>query len=106
MLRGIRQIEMQEVTVQTLEQYLAQFNTLEETEIYRGVGDVANFKLVPTAGRFGIADPQAQLSFEKQLLRDFKRSAPLYSRSAPKNDFMAVLSPAPWVAYSTSRLDI
>ncbi len=87
MLRGIRQIEMQEVTVQTLEQYLAQFNTLEETEIYRGVGDVANFKLVPTAGRFGIADPQAQLSFEKQLLRDFKRSAPLYSRSAPKNDF-------------------
>ncbi|WP_157823660.1 MULTISPECIES: FRG domain-containing protein [Pseudoalteromonas] len=74
------------VTINTLEQYLAEFNTLAETEIYRGVGNVTEFKLVPTAGRFGIKDLKTQTEFEKQLLRDFKRSAPLYNSFIPKTE--------------------
>ena len=77
---------MDVVTIYSLEQYLGQFNTLAETEIYRGVGNAAEFKLIPTAGRFGIKDLEIQTEFEKQLLRDFKRSAPLYNTFIPKTE--------------------
>ena len=77
---------MEAVTIKSLEQYLALFHSFEETEVYRGVGNVDEFKLVPTAGRFGISDTKTQIEFERQLLTDFKRSAPLYSSLRPTNE--------------------
>ena len=60
-------------------------NTLEETRLYRGV-DNSDYPLLPSAGRFGIEDQDAQLDFEKALLKDFKRGASFYIDYVPEND--------------------
>ena len=78
---------MEIIKVTSLEQYISQISYLEETDLFRGVGNDEEFKLIPSAGRYGIINEAIQIQFEKQLLYDFKRQAFLYSNIKPQNDF-------------------
>lgn len=73
--------------INSLEEYLNKIEFLEETDLFRGIGNDELHKLIPSAGRFGIKDLEVQLQFEKSLFQDFKRKAPLYIKATPKNDF-------------------
>jgi hypothetical protein len=78
---------MQEIVIKTLEEYTSKLQFLDEVDMFRGIGDDRRFRLVPSAGRFGIAETSVQIEFEKALLRDFKRKAHLHLTHSPKNDF-------------------
>lgn len=78
---------METVNVTSLDEYLGQIEFLEETDLFRGIGNDNLYKLIPSAGRFGIKDPSVQRQFEEALFKDFKRKAHLYIQQTPKNDF-------------------
>lgn len=78
---------METITLTSLEDYISRIHNLEETDIFRGIGNVDDNKLIPSAGRFGISDLKTQTEFEKKLLLDFKRNAPIYTNIKPQNDF-------------------
>ena len=75
------------IQINSLEDFISQISTLEETDLFRGVGNYEKYKLIPSAGRYGIKDDKVQFEFERQLLLDFKRQAFLYSNIKPQTDF-------------------
>lgn len=76
---------MNEVRIRTLEEYTKSIQGHGDTFFYRGVSNI-NYELIPSAGRFGIKDTSTQIQFEKALIEEFKRKAPIYLRNLPKDD--------------------
>lgn len=76
---------MNDVTISSLEQYITEIAGFSDVLFYRGVSDI-RYDLIPLAGRFGITDEQTQIQFEKHLLTDFIRKAPIYIQNSPSND--------------------
>lgn len=76
---------MDEVTIHTLEEYTKSIEGHADTFFYRGIKN-NNYDLIPSAGRFGIIDPTTQVQFERALIEEFVRKAPIYLKSMPKND--------------------
>jgi hypothetical protein len=74
---------METKIIYSLEDYTSAIINLDDTDLYRGIGDDHNFKLIPSAGRFGIKDLKTQIEFESLLLDDFKRKAHLYLKEKP-----------------------
>jgi hypothetical protein len=77
---------MKVTIVNTLEDYLSNLSTLEETDFYRGVGNSDEYKLIPSAGRYGLKVTSNQIQLESDLLERFKRHAPAYMQDNPQND--------------------
>ncbi len=76
---------MKDVNILSLEQFITEITGFSDVFFYRGVSDI-KYDLIPSAGRFGIKDDQTQIEFEKHLLFDFIRKAPIYLQSSPSND--------------------
>jgi len=76
---------MDEIRIRTLEEYTKKIEGHGDTFFYRGVKNI-NYELIPSAGRFGIKDPTRQIQFERALIEEFKRKAPIYLRNLPKDD--------------------
>lgn len=76
---------MTDIIITSLEHYIKEITSFADVVFYRGVSDI-KFELIPSAGRFGIEGEQNQINFEKSLLNDFIRKAPIYIRQSPKND--------------------
>jgi len=76
---------MDEISVTSVGQYIDLFNSLEDTEFYRGVADSA-YDLIPSAGRYEIPDLKRQVQFEKMLLDDFKAKSLMFLSDKPEND--------------------
>ena len=73
-------------TVNSLEAFLREIDTFEETDFFRGHSSV-EYKLIPYVGRF-YKDGQetALLDFERSLFEDFKRKYSMFTDVRPKND--------------------
>jgi hypothetical protein len=78
-------MQIKESIIESVGDYINLFNSLEDTEFYRGVSD-ATFDLIPSVGRFGISDLNRQVEFEKALFLDFKLKATSYLTTIPQND--------------------
>ena len=76
---------IENVIVESVGQYINLFNSLEDTEFYRGVAD-SSFSLIPSVGRFNITDIKRQVQFEQALLNDFKLKSLMFIKEEPKND--------------------
>lgn len=78
---------MNEIKINSLQEYISFMRNLDDTDLYRGVGNDEKFRLIPSAGRFGFSDLQVQTQFEKHLLEDFKRKAYMYFKVLPLTEF-------------------
>jgi hypothetical protein len=76
---------MEEIVVTSVGQYRDLFNSLEDTEFYRGVADAA-YDLIPSVGRYGISGLKRQVQFERMLLNDFKAKSLMFLSDKPEND--------------------
>lgn len=58
---------------------------MPEIKFYRGVGNI-EYKLIPSAGRYGIEDEKTQKEFEQDMLNEFKKKAHMFlaEKSTPK----------------------
>jgi hypothetical protein len=77
---------MKTVTIDKLSDYVGFFNSLSDTEFYRGLPD-ANFELIPSVGRLGIKDLKTLVQIEKSIFEQFKSKSPMYIDVAPSNQF-------------------
>lgn len=76
---------MKEVVIDSLEHYIEEITGFSDVFFYRGVSDI-NYDLIPSAGRFGITNEVTQIQFEKSLLIEFIRKAPIYIQNSPTKD--------------------
>lgn len=76
---------MKDVVINSLEHYIKEIIGFSDVYFYRGVSDI-NYDLIPSAGRFGITNEARQIEFEKSLLNEFIRKAPIYIQNSPTND--------------------
>ena len=76
---------MNDITIASLEQFLNSITGFSDVLFYRGVSDI-KYPLIPSAGRFGIEDEKTQTQFERSLLTEFIRKAPIYLANSPTND--------------------
>lgn len=74
---------METTIIETIEEFTANITDLEETYFYRGLSNAEDFKLIPSAGRYGIKDKDNQVQFERFMLEDFKRKASLNILTKP-----------------------
>lgn len=76
---------MEKIQILSFEHYTNVIDSFADVLFYRGVSDL-DYELIPSAGRFGIEDNKTQIEFERKLLDDFIRKAPIYLKQSPKND--------------------
>ena len=73
-------------TVDSLEAFLREIDTFEETDFFRGHSSF-EYKLIPFVGRFyKDGQERALLDFERFLFEDFKRKYSMFTDVRPKND--------------------
>jgi len=73
-------------TVSSLESFLEEIDSFEETDFFRGHSSV-DYKLIPYIGRFfKVGHEKALLDFERYLFDDFKRKYSMFTDVRPKND--------------------
>lgn len=77
---------MKTVEIDSLGEYVGFFESLSDTEFYRGVSD-ANYELIPSAGRLGVDKLSTLVQIEKSMLEEFQRKSPMYIESLPSNQF-------------------
>lgn len=77
---------MKIVTINKLSDYVGFFNSLSDSEFYRGVPD-EKYDLIPSVGRLGVKDLKTLVQIEKSMLEQFMNKSPMYINSAPLNQF-------------------
>ncbi|MGL1957768.1 MAG: FRG domain-containing protein [Colwellia sp.] len=76
---------MKEIVVTSIGEYIDLFDSLEDTEFYRGIAD-STHNLIPRVGRFDISELKRQVEFEKMLFDDFKLKSPMFLSDKPSTD--------------------
>jgi len=76
---------MDEIVIKSLSQYIDEITGFSDVFFYRGISNM-DYSLIPSAGRFGINDEKVQKQFERSMIDDFKRKAPIYVDKNPVND--------------------
>ncbi|MEJ6980548.1 FRG domain-containing protein [Pedobacter sp. P351] len=76
---------MKDVTINSFGHYTNEITGFSDVFFYRGVQDL-KYDLIPSAGRFEIKDEKTQIDFERSLLAEFIRKAPIYIQNSPTND--------------------
>lgn len=77
---------MNEVIIQSIEQFLSVLYGLPETDFFRGQSST-EYKLIPSIGRLFKEGQEAVLKqYEKEIFEDFKRKYSLFTDVRPKND--------------------
>ncbi|MEM8568057.1 MAG: FRG domain-containing protein [Bacteroidota bacterium] len=76
---------MKDIAISSLEHYIKQITGFSDVFFYRGVND-SEYPLIPSVGRFGIKISSSQIQFERSLIDEFIRKAPIFSELTPKND--------------------
>lgn len=75
---------MQTVTIDKISVYIGFFNSLSDTEFYRGLPD-ANFELISSVGRLGIKDLKTLVQIEKSMFEQFIKKATVRMKDCHSN---------------------
>lgn len=77
---------MKTIIISKLSEYIGYFDSLSDTEFYRGVQD-ADFELIPSVGRLGVEKLETLVQIETSMLELFMKKSHTYLQSKPSNQF-------------------